>query len=139
MSEDLFFALHLILGKKWDQICVKTFFFAPRLTLRARHQSSYPPEKFRSEALSVANIQYSNLRNIYIPSEALPVDEQLVGHRIIIPGRTYMLPNLRKYGVKFFWLCEATTGFALKGMIYSRMDTELGTCRNLANDIVMKS
>ena len=27
LSENLFFALHLILGKKWDAIWVKTFFF----------------------------------------------------------------------------------------------------------------
>ena len=27
LSEDFFFALHLILGEKWDEICVKTYFF----------------------------------------------------------------------------------------------------------------
>ena len=44
----------------------------------------------------------------------------------------------RKYGVKFFWLCEATTGFALKDMIYSGKDSDSGPHKNLANDIVMK-
>ena len=37
-----------------------------------------------------------------------------------------------------FWLCEATTGFALKGMIYSRKDSDSGPYKNLANDIAMK-
>ena len=54
------------------------------------------------------------------------------------PGRTYMPSKPRKYGVKFFWLCEATTGFALKGMICSGRDSDSGPNRNLANDIVMK-
>ena len=53
----------------------------------------------------------SNLRNIYIPNEALTVDEQLVWYRGKIPGRTYMPTKPRKYGVKFFWLCEATNRF----------------------------
>ena len=44
----------------------------------------------------------------------------------------------RKYGVKFFWLCEATTGFALKGMIYSGRESGSGPHRNLASDIVIK-
>ena len=46
----------------------------------------------------------SNLRNIYIPNDALTVDEQLVGYRGKIPGRTYKPSKPRKYGVKFFWL-----------------------------------
>ena len=80
----------------------------------------------------------SNLGNIYIPYEALTVDEQLVGYCGKIPGRTYMPTKLRKYGVKFFWLCEATTGFALKGMIYSGRESDSVPHRNFAHDIVMK-
>ena len=44
----------------------------------------------------------------------------------------------RKYGVKFFWLGEATTGFALNGMVYSRRKSDSGPHRDLANDIVMQ-
>ena len=65
------------------------------------------------------------------------MDEQLVGYRGKIPGRTYMPSKPRKYGVKFFWLCEATTGFALHGMIYSGREENNPPHRNLANDIVM--
>ena len=80
----------------------------------------------------------SNLRNNYIPNEALTVDEQLVEYRSKIPGRTYMPTKPRKYGVKFFWLCEATTGFALKSIIYSGRKSDWGPHRNFANDIVIK-
>ena len=65
------------------------------------------------------------------------VDEQLVEYHSKIPGRTYMPSEPRKYGVKFFWLCKATTGFALYGMIYSGREENNASQRNLANNIVM--
>ena len=101
----------------------------------------------------------SNLRNIYNPNEALTVDKQLVGYRGKIPmnidgnlatihacqhanehtcQRTYMPTKRRKYGIKFFWLCEATTGFALKGMFFSGRESDSVLHRNLADDVVMK-
>ena len=80
----------------------------------------------------------SNLRNIYIANDALTVDEQLVGYRGKIPGKTYMPSKPRKNGVKLFWLCEAKTGFALNGIIYSGRESDSGLHRNLANDIVMQ-
>jgi len=44
----------------------------------------------------------SNLHNTYIPNKALTADEQLVGYRSKIPGRTHMPSKPRKYGVKLF-------------------------------------
>ena len=43
----------------------------------------------------------------------------------------------RKYGVKFFWLCKATTEFAFYGIIYSGREENNAPHRNLANNIVM--
>ena len=43
----------------------------------------------------------------------------------------------KKYGVKFFWLCEAITEFALHSMIYSGREENSAHHRNLANDILM--
>ena len=43
----------------------------------------------------------------------------------------------RKYGVKFFCSCEATTGFVLHGMIYSGREENNAPHRNLENHIVM--
>ena len=44
----------------------------------------------------------SDLRSLYVPNEALTVDEQFIEYRGKIPGRTYMPSNPRQYGVKFF-------------------------------------
>ena len=49
----------------------------------------------------------SNLWRFYVPEDTLTVDEQFVGYRGTIPGRTYIPSKSRKYGVKIFWLCEA--------------------------------
>ena len=96
-------------------------------------------EKDRLAAIrEVWEIFNSNLRNIYNRNEALTMDEQLVGYRGKIPGRTYMPTKPRKYGVKFFRLCEATTGLALKSMVYSGRESDSVPHRNLADDVVMK-
>ena len=80
----------------------------------------------------------SGLRRCYNPSDTLTVDEQLVGYRGRIPGRTYMLSKPRKYGVKFFWICESNNGFALNGIIYTGRDEERGTHHHLSRDIVLQ-
>ena len=79
----------------------------------------------------------SNLQTIYVPTEALTVDEYLVGYRGKISGRTYMPSEPRKGGVKFFRLCEVTSGFALNGSIYSGRELGSAAHRNLANDLVI--
>jgi hypothetical protein len=79
-----------------------------------------------------------NLRNVYVPQEALTVDEQLVGYRGVIPGRTYMPTKPRKYGLKWFWVCESKTGFALNGLIYSGRQQNEPARRNLATDVVLE-
>lgn len=61
----------------------------------------------------------SNLRRPYSPGETLAVDEQLLGYRGNIPGRTYLPSKPAKYGLKIFWLAEAITGYALNAKIYS--------------------
>ena len=44
----------------------------------------------------------SNLRRFYVPDVVITVDEQLVGYRGSIPGRTYIPTKPRKYGIKIF-------------------------------------
>ena len=75
---------------------------------------------------------------MYIPSETLTVDEQLLGYRGRVPGRTYMPAKPRKYGLKIFWLCEAGTGFALNAMIYTGRRANEPVHRNLATDVVLQ-
>ena len=58
------------------------------------------------------------LHRFYKPTDTLTVDEQLLGYRGKIPGRTYLPSKPRKYGLKIFWICEADSGFALNAHVY---------------------
>ena len=60
----------------------------------------------------------SSLRRYLQCDENITIDEQLVGYRGRIPGRTYMPSKPRKYGLKIFWACESSSGYALNGLIY---------------------
>lgn len=80
----------------------------------------------------------SNLRRVYIPGATLTVDEQLLGYRGKVPGRTYMPSKPKKYGLKIFWLCEARTGFALNGQIYTGRGQNEPIHRNLGKDVVLE-
>ena len=72
-----------------------------------------------------------NLKKYYIPGDVIAVDEQLVGYRGRIPGRTYVPSKPRKYGIKVFWVCEAQSGFALNAWIYTINIWERMLCSNL--------
>ena len=77
-----------------------------------------PLNKFAAVS-EVREIFLKNIRRVYIPNESITVDEQLIGYRGRIPGRTYMPSKPRKYGLKIFWACESSTGHALNAMAYS--------------------
>ena len=108
------------LRRLWDPIDSRPFYRVTmalnrfKFLLRCMRFDNYRsrPARQRTDRLAaireVWEMFNNNLRNIYVPNEALTVDEQLVGYRGKIPGRTYMPSKPRKYGVKFFWLCEAT-------------------------------
>ena len=78
-----------------------------------------------------------NARRIYIPGECITVDEQLVGYRGRIPGRTYIWSKPRKYGLKIFWACESNTGYRLNAIAYGGKEGNR-VHHNLAQDIVLK-
>ena len=80
----------------------------------------------------------ANLRRHYIPGDTLTVDEQLVGYRGQIPGRTYIPSKPAKYGLKIFWLAEAGTGFALNAKIYTGRERDAPVHRQLGKDVVME-
>ena len=78
-----------------------------------------------------------NLRRAYIPDDYITVDEQLVGYRGKIPDRTYIPSKPRKYGLKIFWVCGSSSGYALNGIPYDGKEGDQAY-RNLAQDIVMR-
>ena len=78
-----------------------------------------------------------NIRRVYVPDECITMDEQLVGYRGRIPGRTYMPSKPRKYGLKIFWACESSTGYALNAIAYGGKEGDQ-VHRNLGQDIVLR-
>lgn len=78
-----------------------------------------------------------SLLRFYICDEAITIDEQLLGYRGHIPGRTYMPSKPRKYGLKIFWACESSSAYALKGHLYGGRNPGEPPHRNLAADVVM--
>ena len=67
----------------------------------------------------------------------MTVDEQLVGYRGKILGRTFISSKPRKYGLKIFWACESSFEYALNGIPYGNKEGDQ-VHRNLAKDIVMR-
>lgn len=79
----------------------------------------------------------SNLRRPYSPGDTLAVDEQLLGYRGCIPGRTYLPSKPAKYGLKIFWLAESVTGYALNAQIYSGRRPGEPPHTNIGRDVVL--
>jgi hypothetical protein len=76
------------------------------------------------------------LRLYFIPRAILTVDEQLLGYRGYIPGRTYIPSKPRKYGLKIFWLCDADSGYALNAQMYLGKENN-AIHHNLGLDVVL--
>ena len=76
-----------------------------------------------------------NLRNYYIPSLNITVNEKLYGYRGYTPERAYMLAKPVKYRVKIFWLCEFANEFALESFLYGEKSDD-GRTVELAYKIV---
>lgn len=80
----------------------------------------------------------STLRRHYVPEENITVDEQLVGYRGKVPGRTYIPSKPKKYGVKIFWACEAASGFVLNGIIYTGRQPGQAVEHELGKNVVLE-
>ena len=78
-----------------------------------------------------------NLRRFYIPDANLTIDEQLLGYRGRVPGRIYMKSKPRKHGLKIFWCCESSTGYALNRIVYGGRRRNQRAHNNLGTDVVM--
>ena len=96
--------------------------------------------KVHNKSAAVAEIWdifFINLRRAYIPDDCITEDEQLVGYRDRISGKTYIPPKPRKYGLKMFWACESSSGYALNGIPYDGKEGDQ-VHRNLAQNIAMR-
>ena len=77
---------------------------------------------------------------VYVPDDCITVNEELVGYKGQISGRTYMSSKPRKYELKIFWECESTessTGTALNAIAYGGKKGDQ-VHRNLGQDIMLR-
>ena len=84
--------------------------------------------------LEIRGLFLGSIQHVYIPDDCITVDEQLVGYRGRIPGKTYMPSKPRKYGLKIFWACKSSTGYALNAIAYGGKDQ---VHQNLGQDNVL--
>jgi len=95
----------------------KFFLFALRFDNYRTREERKATDRFAA-VRDLSDCIKRNLIRFYVPDETLTVDEQLVGYRGRVPGRVYMPQKPRKYGLKVFWVCEASSGFALNFSLY---------------------
>ncbi len=77
-------------------------------------------------------------RTCYNPSGNCTIDEQLVGFRGRCPFRVYMPQKPDRYGIKIWWICDSTNGYAFNGQVYLGREgnlPELGLGSRVVEDL----
>lgn len=59
------------------------------------------------------------MKHLYVPSEYITIDEQLVGFRGRCPFKMYIPSKPDKYGIKIVMCCDAKTFFVLDAEVYT--------------------
>ena len=81
-----------------------------------------PLRRDKSDKLSpvrhVWEIFQKKLTEYYIPGPYLTIDEQLVEYHGRVAFKQYIKSKPGKFGLKIFWVNDATSSFALKGIVY---------------------
>lgn len=67
----------------------------------------------------VFNKLMNDFHTFYIPDEELTVDEGICGFRGRVHFRVFIKGKPEKYGMKLFFLCEATSGYACMAEVYT--------------------
>jgi hypothetical protein len=67
---------------------------------------------------SIASAFNKKLREVYVPSEWLTVDEQLLEFHGRVQFKQYIGTKPGKFGMKLIWLCDAISYYALNFVIY---------------------
>lgn len=66
----------------------------------------------------LSDLVINNLKNSYNPGEFLTIDEQLVPFRGRCSFKKYIPSKPDEYGMKIFWICDATNWYPLNAIIY---------------------
>lgn len=100
------------------------------------------PARLQSDKLAafrhVWSLFQKNLSEHFIPSKEITIDEQLVTTRGRCSFKQYIPSKPGKYGIKIFWLVDATTNYPLAGEIYLGTQPGEQRARNIAHDLVLR-
>ncbi|XP_034058307.1 piggyBac transposable element-derived protein 4-like [Gymnodraco acuticeps] len=80
----------------------------------------------------------ANCKKVFVPSDCVTIDEQLVPFRGRCKFLQYMPSKPAKYGIKIFWMCDARVHYAFNGMIYTGRQPGEDVQRNLGENIVQQ-
>ncbi|XP_069805689.1 scavenger receptor cysteine-rich type 1 protein M130-like [Dendropsophus ebraccatus] len=82
------------------------------------------------------NLFIKNCTKHYHSSENVTVDEQLLAFRERCKFIQYMPSKPAKYGIKFFWMCDAASCYGMNGLIYCGKDVDAPVQKDLCSDVV---
>ncbi|XP_064079451.1 piggyBac transposable element-derived protein 4-like [Macrobrachium nipponense] len=71
-----------------------------------------------------ADLILKKFMNNYIPSRNVSVDESLLGWKGNLPWVQYIPAKHKRFGIKFYELCESSTGYKWNFFIYAGKDTQ---------------
>lgn len=86
-----------------------------------------PLRRNRADRLSPIRVIHDQfnlkLREFYVPSEVLTIDEQLLEFHGRVQFQQYIGTKPGKFGIKLIWLCDAENFYALNSVIYIGVGT----------------
>lgn len=103
-------------------VCRATMTMERFLQIKSVIRFDDPLRRDRSDVLAPVRNVYSifnnKLRQLYIPGPYLTVDEQLLEYHGRVKFQQYISSKPGKFGIKFLWLCDAESFYALNSVIY---------------------
>ena len=81
----------------------------------------------------------ANCKRVFIPSDCVTIDEQLVPFRGRCKFLQYMPSKPAKYGIKIFRMCDARVPYAIDGMIYTGRQPGEEVQRNILLKLLEKN
>lgn len=64
-----------------------------------------------------------NFKKIYVPDQYISIDESLMAYKGLLGWKQYNPKKKAKFGIKFYQLCEAETGYIWNSVIYTGKET----------------
>ncbi|MEM7299394.1 MAG: hypothetical protein AAF391_14145, partial [Bacteroidota bacterium] len=72
-----------------------------------------------------------NFEKTYVPEQNIAIDEYLSLWKGRLSFRVYIPSKRERYGIKLFMLCESSSGYLSKFIIYSGAATDYGDCSGI--------